>query len=217
MTCVQGSNTQRHPFQLVGSLITWGLQGVLCVQVYNYYLSFPKDPIHMKLLVYFTLVIETAQTLMVTRDAYQVYAVGFGDLVKLDDLHLLWLTLPILGGLAGLLCHLTFAYRISLLAESRIIGVVIASLATCATVSAFTFGGKLFSAGTLSKTVTVTNIYLTCGIWNGTGAFCDAVIAACMCYFLSRHHTGFRHTDLLITRIIRLTIETGAFTGILAL
>jgi len=28
----------------------------------------------------------------------------------------------------GLLCHLTFAYRISLLSESRIVGVVIAAV-----------------------------------------------------------------------------------------
>jgi len=53
----------------------------------------------MKLLVYFFLALEVAQTIMVTRDTYNVFATGFGNYIGLNDLHLLWLTLPILGGL----------------------------------------------------------------------------------------------------------------------
>ncbi|KAF9564538.1 hypothetical protein CPC08DRAFT_248963 [Agrocybe pediades] len=190
----------------IGALLTWGLQGVLCVQVYNYYLSFPKDPLYMKALVYTSLVLEVAQTLMVTRDTHVIFSEGYGDLVGLNDLHLLWLTLPIFGGIMGLLCHLTFAYRISVLSESKI-------LAVCAAVSSFVFGGKLQVAAVLSEVVVTKHIYLTCGVWNGSGALCDVAISTCMFYFLSRSHTGFKNTDLLITRIIRLTIETGMATG----
>ncbi|PPQ93765.1 hypothetical protein CVT25_008145 [Psilocybe cyanescens] len=199
----------------IGGLITWGLQGVLCVQVYNYYLSFPNDPRYMKGLVYGTLALELAQTLMVTRDTYLVFADGYGDLLVLDHLHLLWLTLPILGGIVGLFCHLTFAYRISLLSESKIVGGVIAALAIGGAVAAFTFGGKIFHAESLSRLVLVEHIYLTCGIWNGLGALCDVVIAGCMTYYLTRSQTGFKNTDLLIMRITRLTIETGVFTGVM--
>lgn len=53
----------------------------------------------MKALVYFSLCLELAQTFMVSSDGYDVYAIGFGDIVNLDDLHLLWMTLPILGGI----------------------------------------------------------------------------------------------------------------------
>ncbi|KAJ3514701.1 hypothetical protein NLJ89_g2223 [Agrocybe chaxingu] len=178
----------------------------------NYYLSFPKDPMHMKVLVYFSFAIEVAQTMMVTRDTYKVFAGGFGDLTELDNLHLLWLTLPILGGIVGLLCHLMFAYRITLLSDSTAVGCVIVALSLCASVSAFVFGGKLLSAGVLSKAVMVKHIYLTCGIWNGAGALCDVLIAGCMFYYLSRNQTGFQNTDILITRIVRLSIETGIIT-----
>ncbi|KAF4616424.1 hypothetical protein D9613_008473 [Agrocybe pediades] len=216
----------------IGALLTWGLQGVLCVQVYNYYLSFPKDPLYMKALVYTSLALEVAQTLMVTRDTHVIFSEGYGDLVGLNDLHLLWLTLPIFGGIMGLLCHLTFAYRISVLSESKIVGGAIAALAVCAAVSSFVFGGKLQVAAVLSEVVVTKHIYLTCGVWNGSGALCDVAISTCMFYFvrlvfpflhglrglvhpeqLSRSHTGFKNTDLLITRIIRLTIETGMATA----
>jgi len=36
----------------------------------------------------------------------------------------------------------------------------------CASVSAFVFGGKLFSAGVLAKVISVENIYLACGVSN---------------------------------------------------
>ncbi|KIM42385.1 hypothetical protein M413DRAFT_70622, partial [Hebeloma cylindrosporum] len=199
----------------IGSLLTWGLQGVLCVQVYNYYLSFPRDPVYMKLLVYSSLALEISQTFMVTHDTFRIFATGYGDFSRLDNIHLLWLTLPILGGVVGLLCHLTFAYRITLLSDSKIIGAVIASLSLCAGISAFAFGAKLFNAGVLSKVVVAKHIYLTCGIWNGSGALCDVVIAACMFYYLSMNQTGFKNTDVLITRIVRLSIETGIATGVL--
>ncbi|KAH9477717.1 hypothetical protein JR316_0009943 [Psilocybe cubensis] len=197
----------------IGGLVTWGLQGVLCVQVYNYYLSFPDDPKYMKGLVYSCLALELAQTLMVTRDTHLVFAAGYGDLMALDHLHLLWLTLPILGGIVGLLCHLTFAWRISLLSGSKIVGVIIAALAIAGAVAAFVFGGKMHSAQSLSNLVLIKHIYLVCGLWNGLGAACDIVIAGCMTYCLSRSQTGFRNTDLLLTRIMRLTIETGVFTA----
>jgi len=105
----------------------------------------------MKLLVYSSLLLEIAQTLMVTHDTFRIFATGYGDFSGLDDIHLLWLTLPILGGVGlflfsrcptrdfklgiffgsdvvGLLCHLTFAYRITLLSDSKAIGAVIASV-----------------------------------------------------------------------------------------
>ncbi|KAF8908637.1 hypothetical protein CPB84DRAFT_1843522 [Gymnopilus junonius] len=197
----------------LGALVTWGLQGILCVQVYNYYLSFPKDPLHMKLMVYVSLSLELVQTFLVTHDTYLTFAKAYGYLAGLDNLHFLWLTLPVMGGLVGLFCHLTFAYRIALLSESKIIGGVIAVLALSASISAFTFGGQLHNAGSLSKLVVIKNIYLTCGLWNGSGALCDVFIAGCMTYFLSKSQTGFRNTDVLITRIVRLTVETGAFTA----
>ncbi|KJA16687.1 hypothetical protein HYPSUDRAFT_147458, partial [Hypholoma sublateritium FD-334 SS-4] len=206
----------------IGALITWGLQGVLFVQVYNYYLSFPKDPLYMKVTVYSSFILELLQTALVTHDTWEIFANNFGDLAGLNDLRFLWFTLPILGGIAGLVCHLTFAYRISLLAESKVAGAIIIVPGLLACITACVFGAKLFQASFLSEAINTKHIYLICGLWNGSGAFCDVLVAVAMTYYacpklpsmnLSRNSTGFRNTDLLITRIIRLTIETGILTG----
>jgi len=58
----------------------------------------------MKAVVYIALTFEVAQTLMVTRDSHLIFSEGYGDLVGLNDLHLLWLTLPIFGGISTFFC-----------------------------------------------------------------------------------------------------------------
>lgn len=68
----------------------------------NYYLSFPKDPIYMKLLVYGSLALEIIQTILVTRDTYATFTTGYGNFFTLNELHFLWLTLPIFGGVGEL-------------------------------------------------------------------------------------------------------------------
>ncbi|EDR02111.1 uncharacterized protein LACBIDRAFT_310024 [Laccaria bicolor S238N-H82] len=197
---------------LMGYFFTWGLQGILVVQVYNYYMSFPNDRWHWKFLIYFLFVVELAQTILATTDAYTVYAEGFGQFEALDNLHLLWLTLPVMSGLVGFVCHSTFAYRIYILSGLWQVGMFIFVLAAFAVASALTFSAKLFKAGTLSQLVHVDHIYLFCGLWNGSAALCDVAIAGCMTFFLLRS-PRFKNTHFLITKIIRLTIETGIFTG----
>ncbi len=69
-------------------------------------------------------------------------------------------------------------------------------------------------------------------IWCGGAALCDIVIAICMTYYVSsislsvisidvdtilqltRSTAHFRRTQMLVTKVVRLTIETGSVTGI---
>ena len=66
----------------------------------NYYLSFPKDPITRKFLVYFIWILETLHVGLATRDIYDLFINGFGDLGAVDKFHLIPLTIPILGGIS---------------------------------------------------------------------------------------------------------------------
>ncbi|RXW20175.1 hypothetical protein EST38_g5686 [Candolleomyces aberdarensis] len=118
-----------------------------------------------------------------------------------------------MSGAIGLICHGVFAYRLYSLSGSRVVCLLVILLALLACSSGFAFGIKLSMAGTLSKVIQTPNIYLVCGLWNGGGAGCDVAIAALMTFYLSRSSTGYKSTDVLLTRIIRLTIETGVFTA----
>jgi len=51
--------------------------------------------------------------------------------------------------------------------------------------------------------------YKPASVWLGGTALCDVIIAAAMLYYLMTVQTGFAATKLLITRVVRVTIETG--------
>ncbi len=69
-------------------------------------------------------------------------------------------------------------------------------------------------------------------IWCGGSALCDIIIAVCMTYYASsiplsvisidvdtilqlmRSTAHFQRTQMLVTKVVRLTIETGSVTGI---
>ncbi|PBK88757.1 hypothetical protein ARMGADRAFT_356382 [Armillaria gallica] len=53
-------------------------------------------------------------------------------------------------------------------------------------------------------------------IWLGGSFLCDTSIAFCMTYFLSRAQTGLNSTRILLSRLIRLSIETGTVTAAIA-
>ncbi|PBK86563.1 hypothetical protein ARMGADRAFT_1066479 [Armillaria gallica] len=58
---------------------------------------------------------------------------------------------------------------------------------------------------------------VTVGILCGASALCDIIIAICMTHYLMRSSTGFRRTQMLVTKLIRLIVETGSVTAVVAL
>ncbi|KAI0035461.1 hypothetical protein K488DRAFT_43178, partial [Vararia minispora EC-137] len=97
---------------LLAALFNWTLYGVLCVQVYVYARSFPKDRLWMKLLVLGTFLFETAQTAMNGADIYYWFAEGFGNIPRLAEPHLSPIDVPMFVAIISLVVQLFFAYRI---------------------------------------------------------------------------------------------------------
>lgn len=64
-----------------------------------YHLAFPKDRVVTKVLVYGIYLIEITQTILVTHDAFNGYAKGFGSLTDLNSAQLEWLAVPIFSGI----------------------------------------------------------------------------------------------------------------------
>ncbi|EKM52270.1 uncharacterized protein PHACADRAFT_100501, partial [Phanerochaete carnosa HHB-10118-sp] len=106
---------------LLGTLFNWGLFGILSVQVYLYHLSFPKDKWLVKGLVYFVYLIDTAQTILVTRDVFVAFALHFGNLDVLDSIQLEWLAVPVFSSIVSCTVQLYYAYRIGILSGSQIL------------------------------------------------------------------------------------------------
>ncbi|KAJ6546879.1 hypothetical protein B0H19DRAFT_953308, partial [Mycena capillaripes] len=100
---------------LVGTLLNWGLQGALFVQVYIYFLAFPKDKLFHKLVVVFIVVAEILQTLGDTKDAIRIFGDGYGNPDVLELVGWAWFSTPVAGSTIACVGQLFFAWRIFVL------------------------------------------------------------------------------------------------------
>ncbi|PBK82330.1 hypothetical protein ARMGADRAFT_734793 [Armillaria gallica] len=202
---------------IVGCLLNWGLFGTLSVQLYLYYLAFPNDRRFTKYLVYGIYVIEFIQTILVAHDTFAMFGYGFGDMDALNKVNYNWLTVPIMSAVVAGVGQGFYAYRIFIVSKSRIIPIFIICISLTSSAAGMTTGIYALQAGIITKFNT-RKTHIAIGIWCGASALCDVVIAICMTHYLTmRSTTNFRRTRILVTKIIRLTIETGSVTAVVAL
>ncbi|KAK0226565.1 hypothetical protein IW262DRAFT_776251 [Armillaria fumosa] len=201
---------------IVAILLHWGLFGTLSVQLYLYYLAFPKDRKFTKYLVYGIYVVEFVQTMLVTHDAFVEFGYGFGDIEALTDVHFNWLIVPVMSAAVAFVGQGFYAYRIFILSRSRIVPAFVTCVSLISSVAAIITGVYSFEANDIIK-LNNRKTSIVVGIWCGGSALCDVVIAICMAYYLTRHNTNFRQTQILVTKLVRLTVETGSVTAVVAL
>ncbi|KAJ7912728.1 hypothetical protein B0H13DRAFT_1712901 [Mycena leptocephala] len=207
--------------ELSGALILtfladWGLFGALSVQLYLYYQAFPSDRWFTKGLVYTVYSIQVVQIVMTTIDAFKIFGYGFDDVSALTKVNLSWFSVPVIIGLVSFIVQSFYAYRIYVLSRSRIISVLIVGASLAISVSAFITGRFTFEAGN----VTILNNRrdsTPLGVYLSGAALIDITIAVCMIYYLTINDTGFRQTHAIISKLVRLTIETNSLTASVAL
>ncbi|KAK0484807.1 hypothetical protein IW261DRAFT_1605015, partial [Armillaria novae-zelandiae] len=194
---------------IVGCLLNWGLFGTLCVQLYLYYLAFPNDRRSIKYMVYGIYVIESGQTILVAYNAFEMFGYGFGDMDALSSTYFYWITNTIMSVVVSCTGQVFYAYRIFIVSKSRIISIFIVCISFNSFAAAIiTIIYALQEGGNFD--FINRKIYIAAGIWCGGSALCDILIAICMTYYLMRSTTNFHRTRMLVTKIIRLTIETGS-------
>ncbi|KAK0444993.1 uncharacterized protein EV420DRAFT_1768101 [Desarmillaria tabescens] len=202
---------------LIGCFLNCTLYGVLCNQVYIYYISFPKDRLVSKIVVYVLWLTETVQTIINIADTFKVFCYDFGNLSELDDVHLSWFSVPILSGFVGCVSQLFYAWRMYKFSKkARWMSVTLSMIAFIQFAAAIACGIEGRRYDHYSDLRMDPKDRMDTMIWLGGSALCDTAIALCMTYLLSRAHTGFKSTRILLSRLIRLTIETGTVTATLA-
>ncbi|KAK0474444.1 hypothetical protein IW261DRAFT_1498991 [Armillaria novae-zelandiae] len=198
---------------IVAYLLHWGLFGTLSVQLYLYYLAFPKDRNVIKCLVYSIYIIEFIETMLFTHDAFAVFGYGFGDIEALMGMHFNWLAVPIMSGVIAFAGQAFYAYRIFVLSKSRLIPLFVLCVSLTSSVAAIITGAYAFQEDSVTKLDR--KISIAIGIAGGASALCDIIIAVCMTYYLMRSNTNFRRTRILVSNLIRLIIETGIMTAVI--
>lgn len=196
----------------IGYTMNWALYGALCVQIYIYHVSFPKDPILSKFLIYLLLALETLQTVLFTVDLFDIFATNFGQVDVLHNVHSLWFSVPIMTGLIGGIVQLFYCYRISVLSKSRVLAASIGAISFAQFVAAVIEGHLQYTYGLYSKQ-SRQNSLVPCLVWLAGSALCDIIIATIQTYYLIKIDASYKATRNMITRLVRITIETGVLTA----
>jgi len=202
---------------LLGYIFNWGLFGALTVQCYIYYLAFPKDGKYLKTIVACTYIIELLQTVMITVDAFRQFGAGWGNPAQLNDVGLLWFSVSALDGIISASVQHFFAWRIWALSGNIFISIVVVLLALTQGVFAI-YSGVLEHIVNEPSKIQSTSFRPTI-VWLGGTALCDIVITVSMVWFLqqARSRSGVKSTSTLLTRLIKLTFETGMACASLAI
>ncbi|KJA27692.1 hypothetical protein HYPSUDRAFT_34813 [Hypholoma sublateritium FD-334 SS-4] len=201
---------------LLGMMANWILFGVLVVQFYLYYISFPKDYRAVKLVVCAQLLLETTQTVMFTRDIVQHFTQAYTDPAGLNEVGTLWLSITLMIGLIAFITQGFYCYRVGVLTKSKY-AVALIGMLSLAQLSAAISASVLEERAVLLTTLLSQNATLTAiGIWGGCSLACDIVIATIMTYHLRRWDTRLGNTHSMIVRLVRLSVETGCLTALSA-
>jgi len=195
---------------LLAQLFNWALFGILTVQVYIYYVAFPRDKYKFKVVVGLAYMLEIVQVVLSTHDVVRQLAAGWGNLSMLIPIGFYWFSIPILSGILSSMCQFVYAWRIFMFSHAYWIAGIICLMSATQMAFAVYDGVKSQEYGILLD-IPKSGIFESSLEWTVANILCDAIITCSMLYYLwrAKQSTTIRPTASLITRIIRLTIETG--------
>ncbi|KAF8301476.1 hypothetical protein DL93DRAFT_502485 [Clavulina sp. PMI_390] len=194
-------STVLGPFFLA-QCFNWALYGVLLLQIYIYSIRFPKDLTYIKVLVYTTLILDSFFMACVTHSGWVVLVSAWGDVNVIHDLPWTWAMVPIGSGIVSCLVQLFFVFRIWKLSKKYTMPIIIAAITLAQCAFSIVTGG-------LTKGFKYIRDFLP-GFWLIGSILADILICVTLVRILWQSQTGFKDTDSVVLRLIRLSIESAA-------
>ncbi|KAI0754899.1 hypothetical protein C8Q80DRAFT_396807 [Daedaleopsis nitida] len=204
---------------LMGSLLSFMLFGISIVQLYIYHTSYPLDRRSLQITVYSIFALDIFQTIIAADAAWDMLCSGWGRSINLRFPDWSWYCLPIVSGVVAAWVQLFYAWRIHQLGKWKIIPIAVVLVALAQTGAACSIG---ISLGMLKDVERLhdPHMYARTIVWLGGGASVDVTIMSSMVYLLysARRKTGvFKRGELMINRLLRLTIETNSACALCAI
>ncbi|TEB30709.1 hypothetical protein FA13DRAFT_528919 [Coprinellus micaceus] len=202
-----------HGWMFIGFGINVLLCGIMITQVYLYAATYKKDPKWIKAVVYLIFLADLLNTGFVWGYLYRTLIKFYGQIEVLNQADWIFATDPALTGIIAAAVQLFFAWRIKILTKSWILCGIIAAMAVAGGVAG------IWTAFEVGRTPTFTefrNFKQTVIVWLAAEAVGDVLITSILVLYLRKHKTGFAGSDMVIDRIIRITVQTGLITMIVA-
>ncbi|KAI0685098.1 hypothetical protein BC835DRAFT_1291038 [Cytidiella melzeri] len=214
-----------HGPALIGIFLNIFLLGIMVTQCLFYFSTYKKDALWIKLYVLLLLFMDLLNSAF---DIYWIYhdiILNFGKSLtvafdpalvvcsRVFSRHVQRLDVD-MQAIIGTSCQLFFAWRVAVLTRNMWITsfIVITSI-----VSMLGGLGVAIAIHYVKYFQDFHKFDQVGSIWLVSTAVCDVAISGSLTWYLRKHKTGFNHTDDVLDKIIRLTVQNGAITAVWAI
>ncbi|KAI6038165.1 hypothetical protein EDC04DRAFT_3113858 [Pisolithus marmoratus] len=200
------------PF-LIGLTINIFLYGVATVQAYLYFTNYKSDALWLRSLLVILYLVETLNSAISIYYIYDVLITHYGDEASLLTSSWIFTANAILMGVIGGGVQHFFAWRVYVLTKNVL---AVAAIVLCSLVSV---------AGCLAATIRfATNANLAVALdiesqlmaWLVGAVLADTAIAVSLVWYLQKRKHLYPVLSSTINRILRMTVQTGVLTTIIA-
>ncbi|KAJ7175970.1 hypothetical protein C8R46DRAFT_1189106, partial [Mycena filopes] len=203
-----------HGPMFLGFAVNCVLYGLMILQTHVYFINNSKDPAWMRIFVLCIFCLDTLNTVFDFVYLYQSLIIHFNDPSYLQNATWVFATDPALTALIAFLVQGFFAWRVKVLTNNDpylyliIVGCAIAGLFAGIATTVYAFIVPAFIKFQIAKPFVV--------VWLASDVLADGAITVILSLHLRRRKTGFKSTNLLVDRIIRMTVHTGLITSVCA-
>ncbi|KAJ6603383.1 hypothetical protein DFH09DRAFT_1124292 [Mycena vulgaris] len=214
MTSAAFDLRETYGAQYIGVLFAAFFQGMLTVQAFIYYESFPRDIKILKWLVAVVWSLDLIHLGVVASIPWHTLVINWGNPAVFTERESYELSMHIiLVAAPTLLCQAFFLHRLWKLSHNWIlIGIMTAGSVTVFALDFFLTVGTAIDPNPFGYKKDSGEIVSMFSI----GAATDLCIALTLVYYLQTGKTAFDRTNFVITRMIQYTVATGLASSILA-
>ncbi|KAH6906845.1 hypothetical protein BKA70DRAFT_399480 [Coprinopsis sp. MPI-PUGE-AT-0042] len=208
-----------HGYALTGLMLNVLLLGIMVTQVYTYYTTYKKDAIWIRVFVGYLFIADIVNTVFCYVGIYRTLIQHFGDFEKLFTVDWLFATEPATTAIIASSVQLFFAWRVHILTQRwKHVSPVLVGLVTLTSLTSGVAG--IITAWEICRYPNFDSAQKhRAGVctWLAATAVCDALITMILVTALHKQKTGFKRTDLVVDRVIKLIMHTGLLTMVVAI
>ncbi|KAI6042213.1 hypothetical protein EDC04DRAFT_1026193 [Pisolithus marmoratus] len=197
------------PF-FIGLTVNILLHGVLTTQVYLYFTKYKTDTLWLKTFIVILYIADSFNCIISIYYIYNALVTHFGDDASLLTAN--W-DAVLTGAIGGAVQHF-FAWRVYVLSKNIL---VVLAIILCSLVN---FAGSLGATVSVALNPSFTllpGLTTEVTMWLVGAVLADMIIAISLVWHLGRHRHVFPALNSTINRILRMTVQTGVLTTIVAI
>ncbi|KAK2467199.1 hypothetical protein APHAL10511_000748 [Amanita phalloides] len=199
---------------LIGTFFNMILYGILIVQCLFYFQTYKTDNSWIRILVLYLFLVETLNTGCDIAMMYQPLISEYGQPSAVKSFPTLFAAEPVVIVAVSTPIQFFFAWRIWLLTKSIWIPIIISLFAVAS------FAGGVWTTVMVAVVKLFSHkpeLHKPALVWFLSSCISDICITCVLVISLSRRKTGFAATDDAISKIIRMTVQTGLLTALFAI